>query len=695
MLSPGRVRLFRVIAGLGVPLVLMLILESGLRLAGFGYPTSFFLRKEIEGRSHWIENARFGLRFFPRSLTRAPASFAIPVRKSTNTFRIFVLGESAALGDPLLNFGFSRMLDRLLQARFPDRRYEVVNVAMTAINSHVILPIARDCARRDGDLWIIYMGNNEVVGPFGQGTGLGSQASSLAIVRTSIALKTTRVGQLLDDILERLSGDSGRAQYWKGMELMTHGRIRRSDPRMAGVYENFRRNLEEILRSGNSAGVPILLCTVGANLLDCPPFASLHRPGLAPADEATWKDLYLAGVSLETQGRWAEAAARYQEADRRDDGFAELHYRLARCWLALGRDAEARDRFQKALDDDALRFRADTNINRIIRQAAAAWREKGVRLLDAEEMFSRQAPHGIPGEEFFYEHVHLTPEGNHRLARAVAEEIENGLFAIRTQTRAPPPHAARNPDAPRESPRADTKGEAAGTTSWLSRAECESQLGYTEWNQSQALRLVLDRMQLPPFVGTIDHTNRLEKLQIQVRRLVAGNTPAAFRVQAERVQRAVATHSGDWMLRENLGLLLSMAQDLGGATEQLRAAMGLMPHAPGPHFSLAGVLALQGQTDEAVKQYQECLRLAPDNFGALTRLGIVELSRRRFPDAIAYFRAAVRVKPDSVSARMYLGGAFLQEQRPVEAREQFREVLLLEPNNAEAGRLLEVSGGTK
>ena len=135
----------------------MLLLESGLRLAGFGYPTGFFLRREIEGQACWIENARFGRRFFPPSLARTPGSLAIPVHKSTNTFRIFVLGESAAMGDPLSNFGFSRMLDRLLQTRFPDRRFEVVNVAMTAINSHVILPIARDCARLDGDLWVIYM----------------------------------------------------------------------------------------------------------------------------------------------------------------------------------------------------------------------------------------------------------------------------------------------------------------------------------------------------------------------------------------------------------------------------------------------------------------------------------------------------------------------------------------------------------
>jgi len=681
-------------AVLGVPLVLILLLEGALRLAGFGYPTGFFLRTEIDGRPCWIENARFGRRFFPASLTRTPGSLTVPVQKSMNTARIFVLGESAALGDPLPNFGFSRMLDRLLQERFPDRRFEVVNVAMTAINSHVILPIARDCAQRDGDLWVIYMGNNEVVGPFGPGTGLGPQRAALPIIRASIALKTTRVGQFLDDLLDRFGGASSGGQYWKGMELMAHGQIRNTDPRMVGVYENFRSNLEEILRIGKRAGVPILLCTVGVNLRDCPPFASLHRPGFAPADEAAWNDLCAAGVALEAANRWAEAAARYQEAGRRDDGYAELHFRLARCWLALGREAEAREEYQKALEEDALRFRADSQINRIIRETASAWGDRGVRLLDAEAMFSRHASRGIPGQDLFYEHVHFTPEGNYRLARATAEEVERRLSPLPTQTELPSTHPLAGPNASQNPRRADTGRETEIAASWLPQSECEAQLGYTEWNQSQALRLVLDRMQLPPFVGTIGVTNRLEQMQKQANQLVAGNTPAALRAQAERVRRAVATRPDDWMLHEDLGLLLSMAQDMSGANEQLQEAIRLMPHAPGPHFSLAGVLALQGRTDDAVKQYQECLRLAPDNFGALTRLGILELSRRRFSDAIAYFQAAIRAKPDSVSARMYLGGTLMQEQRRAEAQEQFREVLRLEPENAEARRLLQAAGGT-
>ena len=64
---------------------------------------------------------------------------------------------------PSRGFGPSRFLEVLLQQRFPDRDFEIVNVAFTAINSHVLpAALSRECAQRDGDLWIIYMGNNEM-----------------------------------------------------------------------------------------------------------------------------------------------------------------------------------------------------------------------------------------------------------------------------------------------------------------------------------------------------------------------------------------------------------------------------------------------------------------------------------------------------------------------------------------------------
>ena len=81
-------------------------------------------------------------------MARAPYPISIPQDKPPDTVRMFVFGESAALGDPQPAFGLPRMLQAMLELRHPGTQFEVVNAAMIAINSHVILPIARDCAAR-------------------------------------------------------------------------------------------------------------------------------------------------------------------------------------------------------------------------------------------------------------------------------------------------------------------------------------------------------------------------------------------------------------------------------------------------------------------------------------------------------------------------------------------------------------------
>ena len=195
--SHRRQWLFRLIAAVLLPLLLVLLLECVLRLAGYGYPTGFFQKVRIGNREMLVNNEAFSLRFFPPQLARWPGSIMMEAAKPADTCRIFILGESAARGEPEPSYSAARYLEILLRERFPGQKFEVVNVAITAINSHVILPLARDVARQRGDLWIIYMGNNEMVGPFGAATVFGAQAPPLPLVRMTLAIQQTRVGQLL------------------------------------------------------------------------------------------------------------------------------------------------------------------------------------------------------------------------------------------------------------------------------------------------------------------------------------------------------------------------------------------------------------------------------------------------------------------------------------------------------------------
>ena len=411
------------------PLLVLGSLELGLRVFGYGYPTSFFLRTQINGQPYYVPNERFSCLFFPSRMARPSLPVRVAVNKPNNAFRIFLFGESAANGDPDPSYGFGRYLEVLLRGRFPGTEFQVVCVAVTAINSHAILRIARECVGLQGDLWVVYMGNNEMVGPFGAETVFGPKAPRRWWVSATLAVKSTRIGQLLNSLAEQLKPGARARKSWGGMQMFTDNALRHDDPARLRAQKNFKANLEDILRAGRRAGVPIILSTVAVNLKECAPFASMHAGGLTESDEALWRKTYEEGAALEAAGSYREALARYEKAASLDSQYADLQFRMGRCSLALTNYSQARRQFELARDYDALAFRADTAINEAIKAAAARHASEGVRVVDAAEAFARNSPAGIPGGELFYEHVHLTFEGNYLLARTLAEEAKKLLPA--------------------------------------------------------------------------------------------------------------------------------------------------------------------------------------------------------------------------------------------------------------------------
>jgi len=89
----------------------------------------------------------------------------------------------------------------------------------------------------------------------------------------------------------------------------------------------------------------------------------------------------------------------------------------------------------------------------------------GLYLVDVERAFARASVGGCPGNELFYEHVHLTFEGNYLLAHTVLERLVGIL-----------------PDSVRP------RGEPAA--SFLSLQDCKDRLPFTDWNRKKALAII-------------------------------------------------------------------------------------------------------------------------------------------------------------------------------------------------------------
>lgn len=658
-LSVGRrLWLFRIASVTVIPALFLLLLEVSLRLAGYGYPSAATIRCEVDGTPCYCDNGKFGWRFFPKNLARESEPFVLRAEKPDNTYRIFVLGGSAAKGTPDGAFCFGRFLRLMLRHEYPGVDFEVITTAMAAINSHVVLEIARDCARREPDLFIVYLGNNEVTGPYGAGTVFTPLSSNLGLIRAGVAVKATRVGQMLMDLSELVGRGRRGPEVWRGLQMFLDKQVRADDPGLSAVYRHFRRNLEDISRAGTSAGAKVVLCTVGSNLKDSPPFASQHRLDMTPADRRVWDAIYREGVAYEAAEEYVRAAECYVRAAEIDASYADLHFRLGRCYYAAAEYDKARQSYTAARELDTLRFRADSQINDLVSDVARRGAEKGVYLVDAVGAFESKSPHGICGEELFYEHVHLNFEGTYLLAKTIFDRMDEIL-----------------PDW--------VKSHRARTGLPVTRADCARYLAYTDWDRYEMLEeIVSGFIRKPPFTNQLYHAERLGRMEQQLQSLKANLTDAVLEESAEQYRRAIESDGADWQLRFKYGKLLAEDQkDYHAAEEQYRLVQRFWPHSYIVQEALGSVLRGAGKFDAAVAHYREAIRIKPTCANSHYYLGWIYQNQGDVDKAAEYYSKVVRIRPDYVPAYTNLGEILYGQGKINEAVQTCRDGLLFSPNN--------------
>ena len=667
-LSPARKWLFRLIALVVLPLLLLGGAEAALRLVGYGYPTGFFKRIRVGQQEYLINNENFSLRFFPPQLARWPDPFMFPATKAPDTVRIFIFGESAAMGDPQPAYGASRYMEVLLRQRYPGKKFEVINTGITAINSHVILPIARACARQEGDFWIVYMGNNEMVGPYGAATVFGAQALPLNAVRLNLAIQETRIGQLLISLMRKLGGGTKNTS-WGGMEMFLENRIAPGDRRKETVYRNFEGNLRDIVAVGVKSGAKVILSTVSVNLMDCPPFASLMDSNVPATDRQRFEQEFGEAKALQAQSNYLAAADRLTAAAKLEPEHAEAHYRLAQCELQLT-NAAASAQYQAACDLDALPFRADTRINTAIRRVAQERAGVGLAFCDAEAELAQGSPGHIAGDEIFFEHVHFNFDGNYRLGRMWAEQVGQGLTAA---------------------------GISPGTTNWATEAACDEALGLTIWNRQFVLQSVIRRMGSQPLSTQFNNDERLAKVRAEELNLgrVQAQPGAARRVREEfaaALERAPADH----FLYEGLANFLEAIKDPEGAIAAYRKLVELVPGDFYGCLQLGRVLGEQGKPEQGEPYLEEAAHLRPSLPEGWFELGIVLAGQQKYARALECMERAARLRPQDATYVSYTARMLSKLNRHAEAVAKYRQALRMNPESWEthfelAGELVAVN----
>ena len=574
-MSNTRNTLFTIITVVVIPLLFFVLVELTLRLVGVGTHYQYFNQIDIDGEAFYQENPDFADQFYPPSLNVGPLQNTFAAERSDDRLRVFVLGGSAAMGFPHKNHGVDRLLAAQLRSLFPNRDVEVVNTAMTSVNSHVVYQVAQTLPSESADVAVILMGNNEVVGPYGPGTFNQNFLSSLSAIRALQALKRTRLWQLLDSSLAEVQSSDAKADLeWQGMQMFVDNGVAKDDPRMSAVYEHFEGNLRDIIDTLNAKGMHVVLSTVPVNLRQSAPFLSISRDDLSVSDEAKLTALRARAEAQALNGRWREAQDLWQQAIALDAGHADSHFQLATSLENLGEFELARSHYERALDLDGLRFRADTGINAIIERVAREYDASNVSFVHSSKGFDRASAPYAPGWDLLVEHVHYDFSGNAVLARIFARAIARHL----------------SPTTPPK---------------LLKPEEVAARIGFPNHETIENLKNLQGMAKQPPFPGQSNYQDYLAFLATELSAVTAevGEPKDVVR----RRQQVLVDGEGDWKLHFEMTALARHLKNKQAQYYHLDQLFKLYPHNRESYINLATLLSQDGRWAEVIPLLERSL----------------------------------------------------------------------------------------
>lgn len=601
-------------------------------------------------RSRWFNRQRF---------TR---------NKLSGTYRIFTLGGSTTYGRPYYDaVSFSGWLREILPVADTSRKWEVINAGGISYASYRVAVVMEELVDYDPDLFVIYTGHNEFLE---RRTYSDSIETPRALTEAAGLLSRTRIFAAGDQIVRRIQGtapvvEDQRPVLESEVDTILANSVgpseyRRDDEARRQTMDHFRFNLQRMINLAHSAGADVLLVTPASNLKDSPPFKSEPRAGIAVDDQRRVVGLFEEALQAVSSERWEDAVIVLDQVIAVDDRYAGAHYHRGRSLYALGRFAEAKRAYERALEEDVCPLRALPEIRQIVIETAA---EHDVKVVDFHELIEQQARHGIPGSEEFLDHVHPTITGHRSLAvELLAALDEMGIASL---------DASWNEDA---AARVSTKvegrlDEKAHGIALRNLARLSSWLGRFD----EASRTLAKAMEL---LG-----GDAETMDLMGQNAAARNEPE----EAISLYRRALEINPDYSdARLHLGMELFDQGLQAEALVQLRRALDLDPNSAEAHTQVGIALAAAGQREQAITHYRRALELRPRYPVAHNNLGAELGAKDDAEGAISHLQEAIEINPDYADARINLGYMYAARGDYADAVPQYIRALDINPNSFEA-----------
>ncbi len=144
--------------------------------------------------------------------------------------------------------------------------------------------------------------------------------------------------------------------------------------------------------------------------------------------------------------------------------------------------------------------------------------------------------------------------------------------------------------------------------------------------------------------------------------------------------RVVSAYPADFWVNIEMGNALSQRSKSVEAIGYYRTALALRPQTVTLHYALGGLYLGLHRWDECITEFEQAVRLAPENAWCHNRLGFALAWRGgREDEAIAQFREAIRLDPNIGWSHYFLAVGLERKGRLDEAVDEFREAARLLP----------------
>lgn len=377
---------------ISIPIIFVVLLEVILRYLNYGYDFTYFVPASEYHSDKYFANPDLPRKYFfniNASPTVLPDGFDI-VKKS-NTFRIFILGESSAAGWPYVpNASFPRHLKRKLELLYPENNIEVINLGISAINTYTLRDFTKGIVEMEPDLVLIYTGHNEYYGALGVGSSV-NLGYSRKLVNFYISIRDYKTVQFIQNIISSIMGlfkSSAEKEEKENGTLMSRMIGESLIPYESDLYnygiDQFTGNMDDILKMLTDKNIPVIIGNLTCNIKDLKPFVSVKEGKYPPAEEV------------------------FQEANK---------------LYGSGEIEKAKSLYLKAKELDALRFRAPQKINDAIFQLSQKYK---IPFVNIDSVFRSWSKDGLVGNNLMVDHLHPNIEGY----RIIGDSYLTGMQAF-------------------------------------------------------------------------------------------------------------------------------------------------------------------------------------------------------------------------------------------------------------------------